>query len=71
MTSRLYGTTGSHSPALAKTANMWGALQGWPGGGYMFSKLVGLDEKYTGIEKELDAEVTKLLAQYEQKCAAL
>ena len=36
----------------------------------VLSKLVGLDQKYLVIEKEYDAEVTKLLAQYEQKSAA-
>jgi nucleosome assembly protein 1-like 1 len=41
------------------------------GGKEVLSKLVGLDQKYLIIEKEYDAEVTKLLAQYEQKYAPL
>ena len=47
----------SYGPALAKTANMWGALQGWPGGGYMFSKLVGLVAPYTASVSALVTHV--------------
>lgn len=45
----------SYGPRIKKTAIIWNALEGWPGGRYMFSKLVGFFAPYTG---SIDALVT-------------
>ena len=37
----------SFGPKVSKTANMWTCLNGWPGGKYMYSKLVGFFAPYS------------------------